>query len=61
MAANKFVIEIDLGNDAMRLPQHVQEALANVAKKIPHVAMSKGVTSKILDANGNQVGTWGYR
>ncbi len=61
MAARKFILEIDLGNDAMQLPAHVAEAVANAAKQIPHVIPIKGGSVKIRDANGNTVGTWGYK
>jgi hypothetical protein len=61
MAASKLVLEIELGNDAMRLPAHVAEALAAVAKQVPHVIMSKGISTKIKDANGNTVGSWSYK
>ena len=43
MAANKFVLEIEIGNDAMKLPQHIAEALAAIAKQVPSVIMMKGV------------------
>ncbi len=61
MAVNKFVLEIDIGNDDMRLPTHVAEVLATVAKQIPHVVMIKGVTTKIKDINGNTIGSWSYK
>ena len=61
MAATKFVIEIDLGNEAMKLPQHITEALAAIAKQIPHVVVMKGSSTKIKDLNGNVVGSWGYK
>jgi hypothetical protein len=61
MAATKFVLEIDIGNDATLLPTHIAALLLDVIKKIPHVIMSKGVTTKIKDANGNSIGTWGYK
>ena len=61
MAANKLVLEIELGNDAMRLPAHVADALSKVAKQAQHVIMSKGMTTKIMDENGNTVGSWGYK
>ncbi len=61
MAANKLVLEIELGNDAMRLPAQVAAALAAVAKQVPHVAMAKGISTKIKDENGNTVGSWGYK
>lgn len=61
MAATKLVLEIELGNDAMRLPAHVAAALAKVAKQAPHIIICKGMTTKIMDENGNTVGTWGYK
>jgi hypothetical protein len=61
MAANKLILEIELGNDAMRLPAHVAEALAAIVKQVPHVIMSKGISTKVKDANGNTVGWWGYK
>ena len=61
MAATKLVLELELGNDAMKLPQHVSDALAAVAKQVPHVVMSKGISTKIKDANGNTIGKWEYK
>lgn len=61
MAATKLFLEIELGNEGMKLPAQVSEALAAVAKQIPHVIMSKGITTKIKDASGNTIGTWGYK
>jgi hypothetical protein len=61
MAATKLVLELELGNDAMKLPQHVSDALAAVAKQVPHVVMSKGIMTKIKDVNGNTIGFWSYK
>lgn len=61
MAASKFILEIELGNDAMKLPAHVAEAVAAVAKQIPHVIIRGGGSIKIRDSNGNTVGTWSYK
>ena len=61
MAVNKFVLEINIGNDATLLPANVAGILSDVVKRIPHVIMSKGITTKIKDANGNTIGTWGYK
>lgn len=60
MAARKFTLEIQLGNDAMKTPAHVADALAKVTKQVPHIIMLKGGTVKILDENGNSVGSWKY-
>lgn len=61
MAASKFVIDLDLGNDAMKLPQHIADALVAIAKQVPNVAMMKGISTKVKDVNGNTIGTWSYR
>lgn len=57
----KFILEIETGNDTMKLPQHIADALAAVAKQIPNVVMMKGISTKIKDVNGNSIGTWGYK
>jgi hypothetical protein len=61
MAATKFVLEIDIGNDATLLPTHIAALLLDVTKKVPHVIMMKGTTTKIKDVNGNTVGKWEYK
>ena len=61
MAVTRFVLELEIGNEAMRLPQHIADALVAVAAKLPHVAPMKGISSKILDANGNVCGKWEYK
>ena len=59
-SANKFIVELDLGNDAMQTQSDIIETLKNVIRQLPSVAMSKGIAVKIKDANGNTVGKWGY-
>lgn len=61
MAASKFVIEIELGNEEMKFPQHIAAALTDVARQVKHVAMMKGGSTKIKDVNGNTVGSWSYK
>jgi hypothetical protein len=61
MAASKFILEIELGNDAMKRPSDVSNALSKIAEQVKHVAGLKGITTKILDVNGNSVGSWGYK
>lgn len=61
MAVKKFVLEIDVGNDATLLPTHIASLLLDVVKRIPHVIMSKGITTKIKDVNGNTIGKWEYK
>jgi hypothetical protein len=50
----KFVMEIDFGNDAMQTRSHLIRALKNVVKQIEDGMEAK----KILDQNGNAVGKW---
>jgi hypothetical protein len=61
----KFVLEIELGNDAMQHWTHVRKAIAGAIDPIrlsrnaanlnrPH----PGDGGKIMDVNGNSVGTW---
>jgi len=61
MAANKFVIELDLGNESMKLPQHIVDALTAIAKQVPNVVIMKGISTKVKDVNGNTIGTWSYK
>lgn len=57
----KLIVEVEIGNDAMKLPTHLADAVAAVAKQIPHVVMMKGSSTKIKDINGNVVGSWSYK
>jgi len=57
----QFILKIDLGNDAMQTPYDIQDALKRTAKKIYDADfnmddMKSGC--KILDLNGNTVGSW---
>ena len=61
MTVKKFALEIDIGNDATLLPTHIASILLDVVKRIPHVIMSKGITTKIKDVNGNTIGKWEYK
>jgi len=49
----KFVLEIELANDAMTTPDHISAALVKVSKQ---VWVSEG--ESIYDVNGNKVGHW---
>jgi DUF917 family protein len=57
---SKFALTIDLGNAAMDSRSDIAAALTKVAKQITNVAMSKGIVVKIMDENGNSVGSWSY-
>lgn len=49
-----FLLQIHLGNAAMRRPSHVAAAVEKIAKKIRE-GQDGG---KVMDANGNSVGEW---
>lgn len=58
----KFLLEIDMGNEAMQGPDDLAHALDRTAKRIASGEMAlhphDGDTAKIRDANGNTVGSW---
>lgn len=58
----KFIIEIELENDAMQDQHDVAEALRRTADRLnKYVSSSWGpyaLEGKILDRNGNSVGKW---
>ncbi len=53
---DRFELKIDLGNDAMQGGPDVARALRKVADRIEDDLEARG---KILDDNGNTVGTYG--
>jgi hypothetical protein len=61
MAVTRFVLELEIGNEAMRLPQHIADALVAAAKQLPNVAMMKGISTKVKDTLGNTIGSWSYK
>lgn len=52
----KFVLEIELGNAAMRIPSHVAKALEAIAERLRDNGFH--TASKIRDINGNTVGKY---
>jgi hypothetical protein len=57
----KFILEIETGNDAMRTSRDISNALNEVALKIRNDSMHylKLISpKKIMDSNGNSVGSW---
>lgn len=58
----KFILEINLGNDAMREAQDVGHALERVAERLFGRAgreeLGIGDDGPIRDLNGNAVGRW---
>lgn len=55
---SKFILEIELGNDAMRVNADVVSALRRVANRIEmnEYSMEEDIVRGIVDANGNTVG-----
>lgn len=59
--ASKFVIEIDLGNDAMQTANHVVNAISqSVLKQASSMfdPLNQHEAGAIRDVHGNTVGTW---
>lgn len=59
----KFVLEIELGNDAMRTRQHIAEALKKVASKLTTfpTGQIREDEQSLRDVNGNRVGFFGFK
>jgi DUF917 family protein len=51
-----FTLTIELGNDAMQTPQDVADALEDVADRM--MGALEFFHGKIMDENGNTVGTF---
>jgi hypothetical protein len=54
----EFVMEIELGNEAMRSPSDVAGALRSVAEKFDGHDDFATLAGPIRDVNGNTVGRW---
>ena len=61
----KFVLEIKLGNDAMKTARHLNDAVRRVATAILSYEEDdeegfhgKVISSVVRDENGNKVGRW---
>ncbi len=56
----KFVLEIELGNDAMRTGDDIAKALRHLsARLIPYRKSDlPGASGRVGDVNGNTVGRW---
>ena len=57
----KLVVEIELGNDAMKYPNQVATALIDVSRQVRRSNVKAGEGRKILDGNGNGVGRWEFK
>jgi predicted TPR repeat methyltransferase len=55
----KFVLTVDIGNDAMRYAGDLSELLAHVARKLDSGGpLEPCHTQTVRDFNGNRVGGW---
>ncbi len=58
----KFILEIELGNEAMKTGMDIATALERVASRFhnnyPFAEDLPGLVRGIMDANGNTVGSW---
>ncbi len=54
----KFVLTINIGNDAMHNSRHVADALCNVVASLTEFSRIEGDSGRIQDVNGNTVGEW---
>jgi hypothetical protein len=52
---DKFILTIELGNDAMQTEMDIANALREIASRITLTGKDGGV---IRDENGNTVGSW---
>lgn len=52
----QFILKIELGNEAMRAPIHIRDALRQIADKIRCDDTLDDLTQNIRDYNGNTVG-----
>lgn len=61
MKADRFILTLDLGNDAMRFWSDISRALRQVADHVDSGSeedVLSGDSNSIRDANGNRVGNW---
>jgi len=59
----KFVLEIEMGNDAVQTPRDVAFVLKRAAVSVSRVEdwHESYKEARILDANGNTIGQWEIR
>lgn len=59
--SGKFKLSIEMGNDAMQTPRELAEALRELATRVESIEETEtNAGAKVLDDNGNEVGTWEY-
>lgn len=54
----KLKLEIELGNDSMKTGSDLAAALVKVADRLAGSRLNNNPGQKILDENGNSVGSW---
>ena len=54
----RFVLTIELGNDAMRKGSHIKSELREFASKLEGGTPRVGDSGSLRDVNGNRVGSW---
>jgi hypothetical protein len=56
----KFILEIELGNEAMQYTGHIADALRDVVSTLDCDPVAEAIdqTGVIRDINGNTVGKW---
>jgi hypothetical protein len=58
--SEELVVQINVGNDSMLEGYHLAAALRKIAKQLDECSTEKQ-SHKIMDENGNSVGTWELR
>ena len=58
----KFYFEVELGDDAMQTHEDVARAMEKTAEKVRSYAEppSSGKYGRVMDENGNSVGSFGF-
>ncbi len=54
----RFILKIELGNDAMQTGDDIAWAIQGVARQIVNDGTDRVTGHKIMDVNGNSVGCW---
>jgi hypothetical protein len=56
--SQKFLLEINLGNEGMKSACHIRDALREISDNIRYDDTLEDLTQKIRDRNGNVVGRY---
>ena len=55
---SQFILKITLGNEAVQTGYDIAMILKALSKKIDTIHDMKGEYGKLMDLNGNSVGSW---